>query len=374
MRLSRSDLELEVLYNRIRRKELDLQPDFQRGEVWDRIRQQRLIDTILRRWYVPAIHIVREPKSQNELVLDGQQRLQTIYAFFEDKLKIVGTFEPVSDEIASLDGLYYSQLPPEFQKRFQRFEITIITLTDFEPSEPSELFFRLNQQYALTPPEKRNALFGPARDQVKDVVSYLDEVKALTRGKVGFSNGRLAYDDIIARFCIVLQERTLQRQMNNAYVERFYRERRFDDEVVTEAKRVGKLFGEALEGIGKIRFNKATLFSWLVVVHSVQWPDAIVLQDFIKAFEKFRAQQSDEVGGPLVPFIRAYSDRASYRVADVNSVLLRDLVLHLAHAALVEPGPGETDLLSLLTVRMDAEDAETVLLNFIGKSGWGAIS
>lgn len=77
MRLAKSDLELEVLVNRIDRDELDLQPDYQRGEVWDRPRRQRLIDTVLRGRYIPPIHIVRD--SGRDFVLDGQQRLRTIH-------------------------------------------------------------------------------------------------------------------------------------------------------------------------------------------------------------------------------------------------------------------------------------------------------
>ena len=47
MRAHRTDIELETIVRRITDDELDLQPEFQRGEIWDAKRRQRLIDTIL---------------------------------------------------------------------------------------------------------------------------------------------------------------------------------------------------------------------------------------------------------------------------------------------------------------------------------------
>ena len=372
MRLSRSDLELEVLYNRIVRGDLDLQPDFQRGEVWDRARQARLIDTILRRWYIPPVHIVREEESQKEYVLDGQQRLRTILRFFNDEIRIAGDLPPMSEELEALSGLRFSQLPPEYQRRFQRFELTVVTLTDFLPAEPSELFFRLNQQYSLTPPEKRNALFGAARDQVKYIVARLIDAEALTHNKIGFTNGRLAYDDVVARFCLALQERTLKRQISNNYVEQFYRDGEFRPEVVDAAVSAGVTLGTALDVAGRVKFNKATLFSWLVFVHSRVASTVESLAEFLERFESVRLSGPGYSSPSIQALINAYSDRSSYRVLDIASVLVRNLVLHAAHAALLYPQNGDPELLELVDNISNKDEAEGLLLQFIEIKNWGA--
>ncbi len=135
MRLYRSDLEVEVLVARIDRGELDLQPDYQRGEVWNRTRQQRLIDTILRDWYVPAIHIVQDEELQQDLVLDGQQRLRTIYRFMHNGLPVAGGTEPLREDLAPLDGLRYSQLPADFQRRVRHLPEE----RDESPSRPPDV-------------------------------------------------------------------------------------------------------------------------------------------------------------------------------------------------------------------------------------------
>jgi hypothetical protein len=59
MRLIPSDPDIATIVARITDGSLDLQPDFQRGAVWSKAKQRLLIDSILRSWYVPPIHVVR---------------------------------------------------------------------------------------------------------------------------------------------------------------------------------------------------------------------------------------------------------------------------------------------------------------------------
>lgn len=125
MKLDKSDLQLETIVTRINNNELDLQPSFQRGEIWDSKRRQRLIDTILRGWYVPAIHVVVD-SDENELVLDGQQRLTTVRDFFDNRIVVDGSIEPTDAKVSALDGLTYSRLPEEVRKAVNRFPIQIL--------------------------------------------------------------------------------------------------------------------------------------------------------------------------------------------------------------------------------------------------------
>lgn len=118
MKLDKSDLQLETVISRIKAKELDLQPDFQRGEVWDLKRRQRLIDTILRGWYVPAVHVVVGSDGR-EVVLDGQQRLAAIRDFEKDDIRIDGMIDPPNETMKALHGLRYSELDAQHQRGFK---------------------------------------------------------------------------------------------------------------------------------------------------------------------------------------------------------------------------------------------------------------
>ncbi|MGW0605555.1 DUF262 domain-containing protein [Streptomyces sp. NPDC002640] len=375
MRLKRSDLEVEVLYNRITRGDLDLQPDYQRGEVWDSNRRQRLVDTILRDWYVPAIHVV-EDGAGAESVLDGQQRLRTIQAFIDGEFRLNGKIDPFRGDLAEYDGKRFKQLPEAWRKRFMRFQITVVTLTDYDPAEPAELFFRLNQQYTLTPPEKRNALFGDARDQVKKLVAELSP-DPLAKELIGFSNGRLAYDDVLARVCIAFQEGNLRRQLSNAYIEDFYRNGKFSDEVMERAYAAGRKLGELLGGEKVVRFNKATLFSWMVFLDALNLRSVDVEPAFIRDFEAVRAGAHPSDGGAstfpgyLAAVAKTYSDRASYRVLDVTSVLLRDFALHLVHAALTGASSRQDDLYTFVMSLDPNGEVEEEMWAAVERLHWG---
>jgi hypothetical protein len=379
MKLRKSDLELETIVNRISRGELDLQPDFQRGEVWDAKRRQRLIDTILRDWYVPAIHIVVNEDGK-EVVLDGQQRLVAIREFFADKLKIDGAIEPHDEAINALHGLKYSNLPPNVRLAVNRFVLPVTTLTRFNPQEPNELFFRLNQAYNLTPPEKRNALHGEARNQVRNLVSHFTQIGLLSRESVGFSNGRLAYDDVVARACVAVETADLRRHINNNVVEDYYRTQEFSQETIASLKGSGQILFEQLNRVEtRIRFNKGTLQSWLVYC---AWAPALtgnVPEDLLANFEQARlalkAPESDAGDLPnwLLDLIRVYEDRASYRVTDVSSVRARDLVIHVfSHTTFRTPARRNTETLVPTLEKSGGANTSRRLFEFIDASDWGA--
>lgn len=377
MKLQRSDPEVDTLVSRIRRNELDLQPEFQRGEIWDLKRQQRLVDTVLRRWYVPAVHIVET--AEGEVVLDGQQRLAAIRSFYDDEFAIDGDIEPRSEEIARLGGLKYSQLDASTQRAIGRFVIPVITLSDYDPAEPNELFFRLNQSYNLTPPEKRNALHGIARDQVKTLVREFETAGLLAAKAIGFNNNRLAYDDIVSRACVSLELNTLRKHINNAVVEDIYRQQEgFDEEVLDALSQGGRdLFRQIQEAPERVKFNKGTLQTWLVYASWAPRQTGSLPNQLLSTFERLRlaVRRGDpealSLPRPLRSILGLYDDRASYRVTDVSSVLIRDLAIHVfSHIGFdTEVGLMTMDLLHEL--EDDEVSPQQVVADFIERSQWG---
>ncbi len=197
MKINYAQPDLETIVKRIDSRELNLQPNFQRGEVWSLAKKQRLIDSILRDWHVPPVHVIELDDGKQE-VLDGQQRLVSIRDFVHGNLRVDGDIEPFNAKIAKLDGLTFKELPKTIQRKFNRFTITVNTITDYDPEEPGELFYRLNQPVRLSSAEERNAFFGEPRQQVKNLALALTQ-NNLDERFLGFSNSRMAYDDVLAR-------------------------------------------------------------------------------------------------------------------------------------------------------------------------------
>lgn len=351
MKCSTSTIELETVISRIRNGTLNLQPDFQRGEVWSLAKQKRLIDTILRRWKIPPIHIITTNEVFEE-VLDGQQRLAAIRDFCNGLFSIDGKIAPYDDSIYELHGCYFEDLPERVKLIFLRYEIDFIRLTEFKPSEPAELFDRLNQPLKLTSSEQRNAYIGETRNQIKELVNFFEELGA-SRETIGFSNSRLAYDEIIAKFCYALELRTLRQKIIASDISNKYRE-----DIAFNKNTIGKchyVLGKFMDIVKinahyyKIKMNKATIYSWFVFIKENDSISTFDLSRIMYSFELLRDYyKGKQVDLTLIndvlyitdinsfthlaymePMMNIFNQRASMGSTDVSSIIYRDIILHI---------------------------------------------
>ena len=86
-----TDPTLELLHMRWQRGEIQI-PKFQRGWVWTHTQASQLIESFLLGLPVPGIFLYREQPTQHQLVIDGQQRLRSIWGFFDGQLPNVSDF------------------------------------------------------------------------------------------------------------------------------------------------------------------------------------------------------------------------------------------------------------------------------------------
>ena len=84
MRLTpiRQTFTLEVLHKKWKDKEIEI-PDFHRQFVWKQVKSSKLIESFLIGLPVPSIFLYTERETQKFLVIDGQQRLRSVFYFFE---------------------------------------------------------------------------------------------------------------------------------------------------------------------------------------------------------------------------------------------------------------------------------------------------
>ncbi|MEZ8363752.1 DUF262 domain-containing protein [Vibrio cyclitrophicus] len=388
MHLSPSDPDLSTLVKRIEKKRLDLQPNFQRGEVWGLQKKQRLIDSILRGWHIPPIHVIQVPNSSKQEVLDGQQRLAAIRDFINGKFAFNANFEPKNPLFESIDGITYDKLDDDLQGQIDDFTIRIITISDYNAGEPGELFYRLNQPTNLTSAEQRNAYFGEARQQVKDLSDTMEDL-GYANDTIGFSNSRMAYDDIIAKVLLSLESETLNQKITANLVTQRYRDSNgFLNANTQLLDRALDIIIRAIEeSLGKVKLNKSTLFSWLFFVctglkeHNLRDKELIA---FINYFERIRISEEDISVPPkmtkntIVALLNIYHDRASSRVADISSVKLRDFILWAIFTT--TPTSFDRNIQSSLRIRDSLyylssgkfSDYEGELNEIIKSLNWGA--
>lgn len=346
------DVRISDVYDDIKNNEIDLRPDFQRGEVWTSTKKKLLIDSILREWHIPPVHLVALSDGSSE-VLDGQQRLTAIKQFLENRYAIDGNIEPKDDDIKSLHNLKYHNLPKDVQKAFDRFTLKIYKITDYNHGEPSELFHRLNQTVKLTSSEARNAIYGNVRDNISDLVSKMSDL-GINREILGFSNSRMAYNDLLSRVAIFVDEGSLRAVVNDSVLNKAYRNvDGFKQSILDALNYAIDLFGIIKEG-----FNDDSVSPCLTKASSLNWfylfasfyekaPNYGKCElAFEKAFfnlELARAHIKLNLKIPvniinffgfeesvLRELMLVYIERSSSRVMSVGSLLIRDIVIKIA--------------------------------------------
>ena len=77
-----ADFTLEVLHQKWKSREI-LIPEFQRRFVWKQTQASKLIESFLVGLPVPAVFFYSEKESRKYLVIDGQQRLKSIFFYFD---------------------------------------------------------------------------------------------------------------------------------------------------------------------------------------------------------------------------------------------------------------------------------------------------
>lgn len=170
---------------------------FQRGFVWSRSQMDRFIESLLMGYPIPGIMLVQQ-QDKRYLVLDGQQRLTTMQAFYRG---VHGgrefALKNVSDRFRDLT---YATLDAEQKRHLDNaFIQATIVKTDGTPESLDaiyQVFERLNSGGTqLTPHEIRVALFA---GRIVDYLAELNEFPAW-RELYGPESPRLRDQELVLR-------------------------------------------------------------------------------------------------------------------------------------------------------------------------------
>jgi len=148
-------------------KKYNLQPEYQRRKRWNNLRKSRLIESFIMNVPIPPIFLYEVSYSEYE-VMDGLQRLTTIYDFYKNEFALEGLLY-----WKELNGMSYSDLPDAVQKGIDRRYLSSIVLLQETAKSKKEaeslkqiVFERLNSGgEKLEPQEIRNALYNGTFNQ-----------------------------------------------------------------------------------------------------------------------------------------------------------------------------------------------------------------
>jgi hypothetical protein len=200
---------VEVLISKIENDEINLRPEFQRDFVWDINRASLFIDSLIIGLPIPSIFLGKRKSDESFIVIDGQQRLKSLYYFFKGKFK--SNRKERKFLLQNLDNRdwnskSYEELGDVPQRSFRNavLNTTVIENIDVTPTAISDIFHRLNTGgMALNDQEIRNCIYaGEFNQLLAKMNDNKDWLKLL--GKIA-PNKRLRDIELILRF-IALNE------------------------------------------------------------------------------------------------------------------------------------------------------------------------
>lgn len=139
--------------------QIDLNPPYQRNSIWGRSDKTFFLNTIFNNYPCPAIYVQKEIQNGKTIyyVVDGKQRLQTIFDFYKNKISIPTDFGDIR-----LNGKKWRDIEnnPELAGIFYDYNFTVEVLTGLQNEQWNEVFDRLNRNAkVLTEQELRHARY-----------------------------------------------------------------------------------------------------------------------------------------------------------------------------------------------------------------------
>lgn len=193
------DLVVESLINQIDGGTIFLRPiserpDFQRRYVWTNALASRLIESILLNVPIPPCYL-----SQNEDyeldVIDGQQRLFSIYRFIKNQFQLTGL-----EVITEINSCRFHDLPSKLQRQLKTHTLRLVAITNKSHQEIKfDVFQRLNTNTVpLNAQELRNCLYrGSLNNLIKEAVKYKPWLKILNKTA---PDNRMRDEELVLRF------------------------------------------------------------------------------------------------------------------------------------------------------------------------------
>jgi len=304
-----ADYPVDALVKRMRNGDIFV-PKFQRKYVWSPAKASRFIESLLMGLPVPAIFLSKDPDDQRLLVIDGQQRLNSLRLFYD------GYFDPEAKRNSfalegvskRFRGMTYATLSDEDRRRLDDSLIHAIIVKQDDPAPGSEqtsspssvyhLFERLNTGgILLHPQEIRACIFQGA---LTDLLTSLNSLPTW-RTLFGKAHLHMKDEEAILRFFALYENADQYTKPMSEFLNRYaQRNRRLSDR---EANNWRKQFTETVEtvlhklgptALRPVRvFNAAFCDAVLVGVANRLRKGPTVASDTVwkKAFEALKADQ-----------------------------------------------------------------------------------
>ncbi|PRQ06574.1 GmrSD restriction endonuclease domain-containing protein [Enhygromyxa salina] len=197
IRVHTKHFSLRQVVDMIEEKDIDIAPDFQRLYVWKDRQKWSLIESILLGIPLPTFYF-NEDKDGKMQVVDGVQRLTTIYDFVRGEKFALGAVDYLND----LRNSTFDQLGATFKRRMNNTQLVVHVIDPQTPYRVKfDIFRRINTGGSpLSSQEIRHCM---SRERSRTLLANLaaSQPFALATGGSLYKHIRMADREVVLRFC-----------------------------------------------------------------------------------------------------------------------------------------------------------------------------
>jgi hypothetical protein len=234
---------IKDVLDEFKRGEINLQPEFQRQFVWSKTKQKELIKSLYAGFPLPMFYFAES--GYNQEVVDGQQRLTTIFGF----LKPESIDKHVRSKIITNirinhngDRITLNELRQIIRKR----NIYCVYLPETSMNLKYEIFQVLNQGATmLKPQEIRNCLLA---SEMPAFNKLLKSVANRLRKITGMTLDRMLGEELALRF-FVINNYGYERDITDLLNKFSMRKKDFDEHEIKTMKQKSEFFFRTLKKI-----------------------------------------------------------------------------------------------------------------------------
>lgn len=196
------------IFRMYRKNQINISPDFQRGEVWKNSAQTLFIDSLMKQLPIPSMCISLDMSTQKRMVIDGLQRISSIIKFLDEQNDWkLSKSDDVDPRISNKKVSEIKKENPNLVEILENVTIPITVLRcDYDNQEHMkylfQIFYRLNSGgNKLYNQEIRNCIFqGPFNDLLKELARTQEWYKFANTDQKKVEKARFNNEERILRF------------------------------------------------------------------------------------------------------------------------------------------------------------------------------
>lgn len=219
--------------------------------IWDETRQSKLIHSILAGFLIPNLSGSRGESMLH--ILDGNQRLSSIFDYIDGKYKLVGIQDVDGVE---LQGKKFDKLTDDLKQRILDYKFEIDVIEEATQEQMEEQFYRLNNGVPIRPIELIRANLGDS------VLKFVERISSLPffDKKVNLSKAarrRFVDQELVLQILLLVhhQDTGFSSKEIKAFVQEL-RDRGIQDVLQAKMENASAFLNEAFAGDSKKTFLK----------------------------------------------------------------------------------------------------------------------